>query len=98
MSSHWNYRILARRLNGEIQYGMYEVHYENDIPIACTENNIAPLSFSSDIEDQIDSLSWVLDAMKLACAKKILDYDRFPQEYLPYYRKKKLEAIEKLIQ
>ena len=98
MSSHWNYRILAKRLNGEIQYGMYEVHYENDIPIACTENNIAPLSFSSDIEDPVESIKWQLDAMKLACEKPVLDYDNFPNVYQPYYRKKKLEAIEKLIQ
>jgi len=97
MSSHWNYRILAKRLSGEVQYGIYEVHYENDIPIACTENIITPLSFNSDIEDHVESLTWQLDAMKLACAKPILDYDRFPQEYLPYYRKKKLLAIEELI-
>jgi hypothetical protein len=97
MSSHWNYRILAKRTPGEIQYGLYEVHYENDIPIACTENNIAPVTFSSDIEDPIESLIWKIDAMKLACSKKILDYDKFPQEYLPYYRKKKLLAIEELI-
>ena len=30
MSSHWNYRILARRVNNEIEYEFYEVHYEND--------------------------------------------------------------------
>lgn len=97
MSSHWNYRILARRVSGDVQYGMYEVHYENDIPIACTENIITPSSFNSDIEDPVESLIWQLDAMKLAYAKSILDYDRFPQEYLPYKRKKKLLAIQNLL-
>ena len=97
MSSHWNYRILARRVNNEIEYEFYEVHYENDIAHACTMNSVSPYASSED-DDSVESIKWQLDAMKLACSKKILDYDRFPQEYLPYYRKKKLEAIEKLIQ
>lgn len=98
MSSHWNYRILARRTAAEIEYNFYEVHYENDVPIACTMNSVGPHASSEDIEDQVDSIKWQLNAMLLACDKPILDYDKFPQEYLPYLRKKKLLAIEKLIE
>ncbi len=44
--SHWNYRILARKVGKEIQFGFYEVHYdENNKPIACTENPVYPLGF-----------------------------------------------------
>lgn len=96
MSSHWNYRILARRVNNEIEYEFYEVHYENDIAHACTMNSVSPYASSED-DDSVESIKWQLDAMKLACEKPILDYDKFPNIYQPYYRKKKLLAIEKLI-
>jgi hypothetical protein len=94
---HWNYRVLARKISfetsTEIQYGMYEVHYKNDIPIACTEFPVYPLSFNSD-EDPIESLKWQLDAMKLALEKPILNYDDFPNEYLTYSRRMKLKMIK----
>jgi len=96
MSSHWNYRILARKILDEVQYGFYEVHYENDIPIACTENPTYPLSFNSD-DDPVESIRWQLDAMKLASEKPILDYDNFPKEYLNYSRRMKLKMIEKYL-
>ena len=92
MSSYWNYRILARKINDEVQYNFYEVHYENDVPLACTQNPVAPLGF--DKEYPIESIKWQLDAMKLATEKPILDYDNFPNEYKKYSRKQKLEAIE----
>lgn len=91
--SHWNYRILAKKVGNEVQYSIYEVHYENDEPIACTENYIYPNSFSGEGEP-INSLKWQLDAMKTACSKPILDYDNFPNIYHKYYRKKKLQSIE----
>lgn len=94
--AHWNYRILARKLNGEVQFGFYEVHYENDIPVACTLNPVEPISFNSD-GDPVDSIKWQLDAMKLACDKPVLDYDNFPLEYVAYLRKKKLNEIEKCL-
>ena len=93
--NHWNYRILARKVFDEVQYEIYEVHYENDIPVACTENSVYPLAFGGD--DPIESLKWQLNSMKLATEKPILDYDNFPREYLPYYRKMKLKAIQKYL-
>jgi len=93
MSSHWNYRILARKIKDEIQYGFYEVHYEGDVPVAYTENLIYPVGFNSD-DEPVDSIIWQLDNMKIACNKPILDYDNFPNEYVKYSRKKKLKLIE----
>jgi hypothetical protein len=94
--SHWNYRILARKVGKEIQFGFYEVHYdENNKPIACTENPVYPLGFDEDVEDPIESIKWQLDAMKLATDKLVINYDDFPNVYVKYYRKKKLMAIEK---
>ena len=92
--SHWNYRILAKRGN-EIIYGIYEVHYEDDIPVGCTENPVYPISFS-DEGDPIENLKWQFDAMKTACEKPILDYDNFPNVYQSYYRKIKLNKIDEL--
>lgn len=93
MNNHWNYRILARKINNEIQYGVYEVHYEDNEPIACTKNPVYPIAFEED-DDPIQSIKWQLDAMRLASEKPILNYDNFPQEYLNYLRKKKLKAID----
>jgi len=97
MSSHWNYRILARKIKDEVQYGFYEVHYNNDVPVACTEHFVYPIGFNSD-EDPVDSIIWQLDNMKLATEKPVLNYDNFPNEYIAYSRKKKLKLIENFFQ
>lgn len=96
MNKHWNYRVLARKVSNEVQYGIYEVHYEDDVPVACTENPVLSLGFNDD-EDPVESIKWQLDAMKLAIEKPVLDYDNFPNEYLRYSRKKKLNYINKYI-
>ena len=93
MMSHWNFRIVARKVSDEVQYGINEVHYEDNIPVACTENPVCPIGFDDD-NDPVESLKWQLDAMMLATEKPVLDYDNFPVEYLKYSRKKKLKAIE----
>lgn len=95
--SHWNYRLLARRKGLEIEFGFYEVHYENDIPIACTENTVYPSAYDENIEDPIDSIKWQLNAMKLALEKPVINYDNFPNEYVKHLRKKKLIEIEKCL-
>lgn len=99
MSNHWNYRILAKKVDNDVQYGIYEVHYTDGIPHSCTVNEIAPLSFGSDhdIEDPIESIKWQLDSMRIACDKPVLDYDNFPNKYLKYYRHKKLNSIKKIL-
>jgi hypothetical protein len=92
MSNYWNYRILARKVSNEVQFGIYEVHYENDVPVACTQNPILPLQFASE-GDPIESFNWQMDAFRRALEKPILNYDDFPNVYHKYYRKKKLESI-----
>jgi hypothetical protein len=95
---HWNYRILAKRVENDVEFGLYEVHYADDDTIeGCTTNQMSPITFSSYSDDPIKSLKWVLDAMKLACEKPILDYDNFPKVYQKYYRKKKLRNLEKYL-
>ena len=93
--THWNYRILARSVNGEVQYGFHEVHYENDVPVGYTENTICPLGFDV-AEDPIESINWQLDAMRLASDKPVLDYDNFPKEYVKYSRKRKLKVLNNI--
>ncbi len=93
----WNYRILAKKINNDIEYAIYEVHYENDIPVGFTTNHMLPIYFGSYEEDPIKSIKWQLNAMKIAAKKPILDYDNFPNEFSTYYRRKKLEYINKLL-
>lgn len=97
MKKYWNYRLLAKRTSNDVRFGIYEVHYKDDKPTSCTVNEINPVTFASDIEDQVESMKWQLEMMLKACDKPILDYDNFPNEYLPYSRKKKLELIEKYL-
>lgn len=92
MESYWNYRILVKRIKNDIQFAIYEVHYENDIPVACTQELVYPSGFGG--EEPIETIKWQLDAMKLALDKPILDYDNFPNEYLKYSRLQKLKAIK----
>lgn len=105
MKRHWNYRIMAKKVFFksvvEVQYGIHEVHYKDDIPSGFTENPISLSTsnshFNSDF-DPVEFLIWQIDALKIACEKPILDADNFPLEYIAYSRKKKLEMIEKNLQ
>jgi len=96
--THWNYRILSKKVNNDIEYGLYEVYYDdNDIPNSSTKDTMKPVSFDSDIEDPVKAIKWQLDAMKLACEKPVLDYDNFPKENVKYLRRLKLKEIGKQI-
>lgn len=88
--THWNYRLLARTVSNEIEFGIYEVYYENDEPVSCSTNPIYPSTYGSD-ENFLDSIKWELNAMKLAVEKPILDYDDFPKKY--DIRRKKLQYL-----
>lgn len=94
---HWNFRILARKIENDVSFGMYEVHYDdNDIPVGFTENPTDIITFASYVDDPVDGIKWQLNMMKLATNKPILDYDNFPNEYIKYYRKKKLNNINEI--
>lgn len=95
MERTWNFRILARKVEKSVEYAVYEVHYENDVPIACTENSVKVDAHDEGdgIEDPIESIQWQLKQITLATNKPVLDYDNFPKEYIKYTRRKKLQSI-----
>lgn len=93
---HWNYRILSKKVENDVEYAIYEVHYDNDNqPISCTENPIRIDVYESDEKDPIDSINWILEAIKKATEKPILDYYTLKED-VRYSRRKKLKQIEKL--
>lgn len=94
--SYWNYRILAKEIDNDISFSIHEVHYDdNGIPVGFTENPTDVLTYSS-YGDPVESIKWILDAMRLASEKPILDYDKFPSVYQKYYRKIKINKIDEL--
>lgn len=96
--SYWNYRVLAKKVGNEIEYGLYEVYYDDeDNPTSCSTNSCNPLCYSSEGNEPIESLNWILEVMKKALEKPIIDYDNFPNLYNKYYRKRKLHTINKII-
>lgn len=96
MSTHWNYRIMVRKINEQdIEYAIYEVHYEDDVPVSYTINSMKPHLYHDESSDPVESLKWQLEAMLKASEKPVLDYDNFPNVYEKYYRKMKLKEIIK---
>jgi hypothetical protein len=104
MEITWNYRVIAKKIyfknQVEIQFGIHEVHYKNDVPSGCSENPMSLSTSSVHFDQEIDPiefLNWQIEALKVACEKPVLDYDNFPNEYLKYSRKKKLKMLEKYL-
>jgi len=96
MSTHWNYRIMARKINEQdIEYAIYEVHYEDDVPTSYSTNSTRPHLFHDESSDPVESFKFHLEAMLKAGEKPVLDYDNFPNVYQKYYRKMKLKQIIK---
>ena len=74
--THWNTRVLAIENDGEVEFGVFEVYYEGDMPISYTEN--APGCFGIDLQDLILDINKKREALE----KPILWYgERFPEEY-----------------
>jgi len=100
--SHWNYRILAKKIQTEkhsyVEFGIYEVYYDEvtNIPNGFTANTVGISSYEGECDDEVDSILWQLEAMKNATEKPVLDYNNFPKEYIKYTRKKKLKEIDNL--
>ena len=70
--SHWNYRVM-KRLNsdGEHEYGIYEVYYDdNNNILGWTENSLTPVCYSE------DGLLHELELMKEALKKETLIYEQ----------------------
>jgi len=96
MENTWNFRILAKKVKNSVYFGVYEVHYEGDIPVACTENSVKVDAYDEGFEDPIETIQWQLENIRKATEKPVLNYDDFPNEYVKYSRRKKLSNIKKL--
>lgn len=69
----WNHRVIKRKDGDKEYFGIHEVHYdENGKPGACTENAI-----SIDYYESLADVLWVLDRMREALDKPVLNYEDF---------------------
>ena len=80
MNSGWNHRIIVNKdPNGDLYYGIHEVHYEDFKPTSCTEKAVELVSEEPDF-------NWTLDKMKECHSKPILigwKGEDFLKEYVP---------------
>lgn len=81
----WNYRVIRTELdNGEAQYGLHEVYYEDDKPTLSSEMPDPVLTFideNGDDGEAIAELTWTLDRMREALSKPVLDRDEDFKHY-----------------
>ena len=73
MHTHWNHRVIKQVFNGEAYYGIHEVHYEGDKPVAYSER-------PSTIEwyaVNLDAPEWIIDKFKQALEKSTLTLEDF---------------------
>ena len=67
----WNYRVFAIDYGDEVEYGIYEVYYEGDTPVARTENPVPVVG------NTIEELAFALEYMKQALEKDVLTDEVF---------------------
>jgi hypothetical protein len=67
----WNYRVVRKKQGEEVQYGIHEVYYENNVPWHCTKNPVAFVWYDED--NALEILEMVREGM----FKPVLDYDDF---------------------
>lgn len=67
----WNYRVFAIDYGDEVEYGIYEVYYEGDTPVARTESPV-PI-----VGNTIEELHNSLEYMKQALEKDVLTDEVF---------------------
>lgn len=73
----WNYRILVKAFEEELQFGIYEVYYDDQGKPNKYSTEPIPV-----IAEDLDSLRWVVDMISACLSKPVLWYgDKFPQEY-----------------
>lgn len=68
----WNFRIIRHFENGEEYFSIHEVHYQEDGSLYAADP--LPVSLTSDMVEGLDEL---LDKMKIAVSKPILDEKDF---------------------
>ena len=69
--SYWNHRVVKREENGELTYGIHEVHYRDDAPRLCTEK---PIELA---EGSLADLKAVHAQIGKALELEVLDYNDF---------------------
>ncbi len=71
--SHWNNRVVHRKINGEDYYAIHEAHYDEGetYPHSITQDSIAPYG------ETLTELVETLDRMKQCLDAPILEYDNF---------------------
>jgi hypothetical protein len=67
----WNYRVIAIDYGDEVEYGIYEVYYEGDTPVARTENPVPVVG------NTIDELHNSLEYMQAALIAPVLTDEIF---------------------
>lgn len=79
MSKHfWNYRIMQKKhQGGESQYAIHEVHYEDGKVYGWAENpsDVYTYIMEGEEDDPILNLAKVVEMMKTALDKPILDFE-----------------------
>jgi len=75
MDNHWNYRLVRRSEDGEMSCGICEVHYCGDKITSITEDYARVSSENS------QGVLWILENMKEAMKKPILDWDEVCKEF-----------------
>ena len=69
-TTYWNHRVIKHtEKDGIVWYGVHEVYYTNDKPVACTQEAMNPYG------ETAEELKEDLERMLRACEKPILDYD-----------------------
>lgn len=70
--SHWNYRIIKRRVLEEDSYHIHEVYYDDEgVPDACTMDASSP--FGETLEELKNDLNYMMNALN----KPIIEYSYF---------------------
>ena len=77
---HWNYRIVSRQErcgeNLTVQYGIHEVHYENDVPVSYVPHPEPVVthddSYIQTYQHTVDDLRTILNNMLSALEKPLL--------------------------
>jgi len=73
----WNYRMAKRTVNGQIEFLIIEVLYDEDGNANGYADDVNPLSGWETLEDLVGTIDFV----KLTVSKPVIDLDSFPDEW-----------------
>lgn len=70
----WNYRVIAVDYGDDVEYGIHEVFYTGDTPVAYTEEPVPVIGNTP------EELAFTLEYMKQALDRPILTYEDFGED------------------